>query len=106
MPLKAQEKWGLHLNKNIPKETWRSLYELCNFVTDDTKLICLQLKINHNKYYSNSRLFKCDMSTTDMCTFCEVEKETTLHLLCECKYVLELWNNFVALLRGKCNINI
>ena len=46
------------------------------------------------------------MSNTDICAFCEEEKETILHLFCECKYVLELWNNFFVLLRGKCNINI
>ena len=35
----------------------------------------------------------------DLCTFCNAESETVKHLLCECKYVQQLWK----FIESKCN---
>ena len=41
-----------------------------------------------------------------MCSFCKIYPESTLHLLSECPYVVDLWTNVENWIRRKLNINI
>ena len=40
---------------------------------------------------TNIQLYKWNMVETELCTFCNLERETIIHLLCECHKVEEIW---------------
>ena len=65
----------------------------------------LQYKIFHRIYFTNSKLFKCKLSETELCSFCNNTKETILHLFFECMYSKNILLSFVSLLQEKCNIS-
>ena len=56
-------------------------------------------------YFTNSKLFKCKLSETELCSFCNNTKETILHLFFECMYSKNILLSFVSLLQEKCNIS-
>ena len=99
-PLKSTNKW-----QNIfPSKTfqWSSIFTLASKVTLHTKLQNFQFKFLHHIIYANSKLFKMKLVSSPICSFCQMSKETLLHLFCECKVTREFWDNVCnCLSRGK-----
>ena len=102
--IKAMSKWQADLNLEI-NENWNQHFKRLYLTTDDTKLLSLQYKLLHRIIYTNSRLFKCQLTETELCTFCSEQKESLLHLFYDCSFV----KTFILQLREeialKCNIN-
>ena len=73
--------------------------------TEDTKLLNFQYKLIHRIMYTNSRLSKCHLMETELCTFCYEQKETLKHLFFDCCHV----RTFLLQLREEifveCHIN-
>ena len=72
-------------------QEWENVYKLPFFSTIESKLRSFQFKINHNIYYTNEKLKQVKKSDTDLCSFCNEEKETLIHLFVNCKHVKVLW---------------
>lgn len=53
-----------------------------------------QYKILNNILYTNTKLCKIGFRADDLCTFCEAERETLYHLLYQCTYARQFWNDF------------
>ena len=51
-------------------------------------------------------MFKCKISITDKCTFCENEKETATHLFVHCPFTESFWNSIRLSLEAKTTIAI
>ena len=94
-PLKSTNKW-----QNIfPSKTfqWSSIFILASKVTLHTKLQNFQFKFLHHIIYTKMKLVN-----SPICSFCQMSKETLLHLFCECKVTREFWDNVCNWLsRGK-----
>ena len=86
-------KWQEKLNTIFTEENWYEIYSIPRSITDDTKLINFHFKLVHRIIYTNDRLFKCKIVTSDLCTFCEQEKETIEHLFLLCPYTKLFWNS-------------
>ena len=60
-------------------------------ITNIPKLRSFQYRLLHNSIITNAHLFRWKMLSNNLCSFCQEEKETTIHLLCECTIVENLW---------------
>ena len=97
---KAMVKWQSDLNLDLD-ENWGIHFNKLYYTTDDSKLLNFHFKLFHRIIYTNSRLFKCGLSETELCTFCSEQRETLLHLFYECSHV----RTFLLQLRDSINSN-
>lgn len=105
-PINSQRKWQDLLNTDISDKSWELIYLLPREVTDDTKLINFNYKLVHRILYTNTKLMKCKLSETELCTFCTVGRETILHLFWECSVVKTFWLLFMEMLGNKWQITL
>ena len=91
---------------DITPDEWAKYYKTPRIITDDSKLINFQFKLNHRIIYTNTRLMQCGKKETELCTFCNSARETILHLFCECVHSKNLWNYILNLLYIHCNVYI
>ena len=62
-------------------------------------------KLFHRIIYTNSRLCKSGIIETELCTFCNEQRETLLHLFYDCSHVRTFLLQLQEILRTKHNIN-
>ena len=84
--IKTISKWQRELNLDLD-ENWGIHFTKLYHTTDDTNLLNFHYKLFHRIIYTNSRLFKCGLSETELCTFCNEQRDTLLHLFYECSHV-------------------
>ena len=99
--LKCELKWENILNIHRNTKWWQNHHIIPFDITKDTKLQWIQFRIIHRIIATNSFLKKIGYRETNLCTFCSVEEETTLHLFCECNYISSLWDDFNSWLSEK-----
>ena len=92
-PQKLEEKWVETFEKQFDETEWQFFYSLPYKVTKDTQLRYLQIKILHRIIPTNSWLFKCNLTNTNQCSFCEIHRETIIHLFWECTFSKSIWLN-------------
>ena len=78
-------------NFDIANENFEQIYCIPFNATIYTKLRSFQFKINHNILYTNEKLHKVKISDTPLCTFCNSEIETLVHI-----YLLKLYSFSVS----------
>ena len=78
----------LFQNKDID---WRHVYLLPRRVTMDTKLRIFQYEILNNVLYLNEKLFRFKKISCPLCSFCQSENETPIHLFHGCIKANLLW---------------
>ena len=59
---------------------WKSIYLLPRRVTLDTNLRMFQYKLLNNVLYLNNMLFRFKKVDSPLCSYCNEEEETPLHL--------------------------
>ena len=59
--------------------------------TNIPKFRSFQYRVLQRALVTNIHLQKWSMSTTDLCSFCGIYRETISHLLCDCPKILPLW---------------
>ena len=60
--------------------------------TNDTTLRCFQYRISHRILATNGYLFKIKIKDSKLCTFCNIEPESSIHLFVECEHVENVWH--------------
>ena len=83
--------------KSLP---WKNIYTLPRKLLIDSYSRIFQFKCSHNILYLNNILHKCGLSPSPLCSYCNLEKETIVHLFSECKHSISLWKQ---LQRHFCN---
>ncbi|XP_077863933.1 uncharacterized protein LOC144348547 [Saccoglossus kowalevskii] len=96
------EIYFIHLFE-INIDCWEEFYQLPVKCTIDSKLRDFQFKILHKILVTNINLVKMKPPRVEnaLCTFCQKEDETLVHLFCECSYVKFFWENFFMLWGNK-----
>ena len=79
-PAKSQEKWQIRLEKESVKEDWHIIYSIPFTTLISTKLQAFQHKMNLRILFTNEKLMKCNLSETEMCSFCFETRESLVHL--------------------------
>ena len=84
---------------NLPEEVFYNSLILAKKCTQEPKLVSLQFKIIHNIVNCNANLFRWNISTTEICEFCESgEKDTIVHALSKCTSTRMFLNNVFELI--------
>ena len=78
---------------NLQDVNWQTVYMLPRYCTIDSHTRIFQYKILNNILFVNNRLFKMNIVNSELCSFCETEPETIIHLLCSCRKVKKLWSS-------------
>ena len=91
--------WENILEKEIE---WKKVFDTINRIKE-TKLRWFQMKIVYRIIVSNSILLKMNIVQSNKCNFCLTEKDSVFHYLWKCTHVQQFWNDFVHLLKSKCN---
>ena len=73
---------------------WTHIFSLPFNISNNPKFQWLQFRINHNILTTNTFLFKIGLSDSPLCTFCNNDNETILHLLWECNETEKLLLQF------------
>ena len=70
---------------------WKYIYTLPRITTIDSKLRCFQYKVLHSTYYIPlSKAFFISHTYTPVCSFCNLEDETVIHLFVHCSKTTRL----------------
>ena len=70
---------------------WEKIYLLPRLVTKNTYLRSFQYKILNNILYLNKKLFIFGLKASPLCSFCQEDEETTIHLFSNCDNPRRLW---------------
>ena len=73
---------------------WKSIYLLPRRVTLNTNLRMFQYKLLNDVLYLNKMLFRFKKVDSPLCSYCNEEEETPLHLFHSCLKTKQLWNKF------------
>ena len=84
---KYRGKWEEILQCEINDKAWEGCYNNISKLTLSTKLRSFQYRLVNLALITNIDLYKWKIKNTDSCTFCQLERETYLHLFVKCKEV-------------------
>ena len=92
----------MYFEKIFPniKLDWTNIYILPRITTLNTYLGSFQYKILNNILFLDKKLFVFQKKSTPLCSFCNKEKETPLHIFSECTYVIYLWQQLATFLKN------
>lgn len=100
------EKWGNMLQTQVDDETICKIFENIKFITLSTKLRGFMYRLIHFAILTNTKLSEWKVVESDLCTFCNTEPETYIHLFWECPVAKQLWNQVSTWCKNKSNRNI
>ena len=86
-PAKSKSKWIADCENYENLIKWVKSYILPFYCTKETKLQTFQFKLLHTKIATNDYLYKVGISLTDICTFCEQNSESLIHLFWDSEFV-------------------
>ena len=72
---------------------WRKVYIFGRKITIDSYGRMFHFKCSHNILFLNKALFKMNIKSTSLCSYCHHADETIVHLFAECEIVKELWTD-------------
>ena len=75
-------------------------FQLARACTKSTKIIIFQFKFLHRRLPTNSFVYKIAIKDNDLCTFCQEETDTLLHLFWQCKVTCLFWGTFFQWLQS------
>ena len=98
-------KWEKELDipENIENHGFIMNYTAYAFqYTKDTTLRWFQYRISHRILATNEYLFKLKLKDSKVCTFCNIEPESLIHLFVECEHVENVWNMLKSWISETC----
>ena len=88
----AEQKWNNHFsNENI---NWKKIYLINISTSNDMKLRDFQYRYLNHIAPTNKFLSKCQIVSSSLCDFCNLEIELKRHLFWDCRHVQFSWTNF------------
>ena len=97
--IKHEYKWTNVFEEN--NLNWKDIYTIPIKTTIDTKLRDFQYKFITRILPTNTFLYKCKISKTNLCDFCCRDIETFKHLFWECCHSQHFWSQLKTFLAGK-----
>ena len=91
------EKLGIEID-------WPNVHVHARHATIDMYTRMFHFKILHNVLYLNKNLFKMQLVSCPLCSFCKETEETVQHVFSECITVQNIWNDLQNLLRPETEI--
>ena len=89
---RAFDRWSKHYSHfYVAFDEFCELFNNVKKITTSAKLRSFQFRLLHSAVVFNSHLYRWGIKSNNYCTYCELVKETPLHLLAECKITKEIW---------------
>ena len=79
IPVNIINKWSIEFV--IEEIEWGLVFSESFSLSKNNKLSCFQYKLIHRVLALNPYLFKCKITETELCSFCNEAKETYKHIL-------------------------
>ncbi|XP_046573121.1 uncharacterized protein LOC124281137 [Haliotis rubra] len=92
----GQGKWEKEFDKEYTESEQEGIYLMSKRCTQSVNLKWFQFKLVHNILFTNTNLHKTGYVDSPMCTLCEAEPETVIHLLSECEHSKRIWSHLSA----------
>ena len=70
---------------------WTKIFVLTCLTAYNTYLRFFQYKILHNILFLNKKLYLVGITKSPLCSYCNTNDETPIHLFCECNSTKYLW---------------
>ena len=103
---KSELKWEEDLNFERDNNWWQKQNHLVKVMTNDINLRWFQYRIVHRILGTNSFLNRIGILESGLCTFCNEQSETILHLFWTCNRVSAIWENAIIWMRNELHIDI
>ena len=89
---KAEQKW----NNHFPDEliNWKKIYSINISTSYDMKLQNFQYRYLNRIVHTNKFLTRCQIVSSSLCDFCNMDIETMHYLFWECIHVQFFWTKF------------
>jgi len=98
---KQEQKWEEIMSPYEQSIDWKHAYITPFKTTIDNTLRNFQYKILQCILPTNSYLYKCNLISSSLCTFCSSFKETIIHVLYECNSVQPIWRELTLFLNSR-----
>ncbi len=99
-------KWNAKLNTEYDFPKWSLIFNIPYSCTVDIKLRWFQFRLIHRILGTNSFLFKINKTGSNLCTFCNNEEETLIHLFCSCTHTISFWSSVFSWIKEETNRSI
>ena len=94
-PLNNQMKWSVDCSTEQNEHVnWAAVYRKPFQCTNICKLLVFQFKLFYRRLATNNFLRKINISNNDVCSFCQREEETLIHLFWNCTVTSLFWQAF------------
>ena len=80
---------------------WSKIYMLGRRITLDSYSRQFHFKITHNVLFLNKALNRMNIVESSLCSYCDIEDETTVHLFSNCLVIKGLWGEVQTYFRSK-----
>lgn len=87
---RALAKWEAMFPQN--NFNWKSIFMLPFIAVREAKIQYLQFRYIHRIIGTNEFLFRIKMNDSPLCSFCNLEEETLIHLFWHCPFVKRFWD--------------
>ena len=103
---KSEEKSESELDFNPNKKWWVKHNNMVRTLSTDISLRWFQYRINHRILGTNSFLYKIRVIDSNICTFCNEQPETILHLFWSCPKSSQIWEDIRVWIKNELDIDI
>ena len=90
----ARIKWQTELKTLIDEKEWSNIRVTPFTITLNTKLRYFQFRLLSNRLVTNTLRNRWCSNISELCSFCNKDKETVCHLLWTCEISAGIWKNF------------
>ena len=101
-------KWNREIGESISESLYDFAREhtLIYSITNVAKYRSFQYRLMQRGLVTNVQLFKWNITESDLCFFCQEERETNIHLFWSCRVVQDLWMQFTEYYQPKYQVQI
>ena len=88
------EKWSIEMESEVDTTTMINCFNRIYMTTNVAKYRSFQYQLLHRALITNVHMEKWGLISSNLCTFCEAEKESYTHLFIWCPYVTVAFTTF------------
>ena len=93
------KKWTEDLKQPVTEKELTTAINKIQVITNVPKYRSFQYRLLHRAIITNVHLFHWGIKSSAECTFCDLKRETTVHLFLECERVQRVWTQLHSWLK-------
>ena len=99
-------KWKEEIGLDLPQGAYSFAREIQNIykVTNITKYRSFQYRLLLRGVVTNIQLYKWNIAPNERCYFCQQERESIVHLMCNCEIIKAIWNQVALYIKERFDV--